>query len=385
MYTPSTSLVKSTGKTSPVGELMSELLQLLNILPESFSSRIPSDSLDCLVEFVLDLGRPFEVRYTDGNEIHEDLEVTHEILEASMNYLGEFGQDNRAGINRTLHRISKIVAKDGKTVVGLTCRAGRPIPGSVDVLKDFLDTGKSILLLGKPGIGKTSKLRSIAEYLSDYRRVVIVDTSSEIAGEGHIPHSAIGRARRLQVPFNKSQEDIMIEAVENHTPEVIIIDEISTVPEAKAARTIAQRGVQLIATAHGKTLSDFMQNPPLEELVGGINAVTLTDENAKANNGRKTKLERKTHPTFDVVVEIISYDEIHIHPDCTIAVDAILNPESEIPPTQQWRSVSGKQLYLNPHERNDREDTPRKRTISNRHPRDSKEVNSKKLRGRKRY
>ncbi|OGI18037.1 MAG: hypothetical protein A2255_09310, partial [Candidatus Melainabacteria bacterium RIFOXYA2_FULL_32_9] len=185
---------------------------------------------------------------------------------------------------------------------------------------------KSILFLGKPGVGKTTKLREIARLLSDNlgKRVVVVDTSNEIAGDGDIPHCAIGKSRRMQVPSPERQKDVMIEAVENHTPEVIVVDEIGTEAEAQAARTIAERGVMLIATAHGNTLENLIKNPTLSDLVGGVSTVTLGDDEARRRATQKTVLEREKQPTFDVVVEIMDRDTLAVYSDVTAAVDYIL-------------------------------------------------------------
>lgn len=303
---------------------MDDIQRLLEILP--------SDALDLiedpedLIEIVLDIGRPLELRYNDNEFVlHEDYIITEKFLDKVLHRISMFGPDNRAGIDGTLHRISRIQNRHNETV-GLTCRIGKPFYGSVDLLKDLLDAGHNILLLGAPGIGKTTKLRDAARYLSTdgRKRVVIVDTSNEIAGDGNTSHPAVGRSRRLQVPLQKNQHDVMIEAVENHTPQVVVIDEISTVQEAQAARTIAQRGVQLIATAHGRTLEDLIKNPPLVSLIGGINVVTLSDDQAKERGTSKTVQERQTDPTFDVVVELLGYDEVAVHPCVKDAVDAFL-------------------------------------------------------------
>jgi stage III sporulation protein SpoIIIAA len=280
---------------------------------------------DELVEVVLDLGRPPEARFGEETvELAEELVTRDELLEV-VGRVGSFGPDNRAGIERTLHRISALRNRQGD-VIGLTCRVGRAVFGTVDVLRDVIETGHSILLLGRPGVGKTTLLREAARVLADDggSRVVVVDTSNEIAGDGDIPHPAIGRARRMQVPAPDRQHQVMIEAVENHMPEVIVIDEIGTHAEAEAARTIAERGVQLIATAHGNTLENLLQNPTLSDLVGGIHAVTLSDEEARRRRTQKTVLERKAPPTFDVVVEIHARDELVVHHDVAEMVDRFL-------------------------------------------------------------
>ncbi len=278
-----------------------------------------------LLEVVLDLGREPEARFP-GEVINLSQDaVSREDIDYVVARVGDFTDDNRAGIERTLHRISAIRNRQGR-VVGLTCRIGRCVYGTVDIIRDVVDTGKSILLLGRPGIGKTTKLREVARILADElnKRVVIVDTSNEIAGDGDIPHPGIGQARRMQVPRPHLQHDVMIEAVENHMPEVIVIDEIGTEAEALAARTIAERGVQLIGTAHGNTLDNLIVNPTLTDLIGGIHAVTLSDEEAKRRGTQKTVLERKAPPTFDVVIEILEINKLAIHHDVAEVVDAYL-------------------------------------------------------------
>ncbi len=285
-----------------------------------------------LLEVVIDLGRLPEARYADHERFLSDLEITPEDIEYVTARIGAFGEDNRAGIPRTLHRISAIRNRSG-VVIGLTCRVGRAIFGTVSIIRDLVESGKSILLLGKPGTGKTTMLREVARVLAEdlRKRVVIVDTSNEIAGDGDIPHPGIGRARRMQVPRPSEQHAVMIEAVENHMPEVIVIDEIGTELEAMAARTIAERGVQLIGTAHGNTLDNLMVNPTLSDLIGGIQAVTLGDEEARRRGTQKTVQERKSPPTFDVLIEIQSWDRVAVYPDVATAVDALLRGEQPQP------------------------------------------------------
>ena len=264
---------------------------------------------DELIEVVLDLGRPPEARFPDHMEELSAEQVAGADLDHVTTRVGTFGKDNRAGIERTLHRISAMRNRAG-TIIGLTCRVGRALFGTVDILRDVIESGTSLLLLGRPGIGKTTLLREAARVLADAtgKRVVVVDTSNEIAGDGDIPHPGIGHARRMQVPTPSEQHAVMIEAVENHMPEVIVIDEIGTEAEALAARTIAERGVQLIATAHGNTLDNLLRNPTLADLLGGIQAVTLSDEEARRRGTQKTVLERRAPPTFDVLVEIQERD-----------------------------------------------------------------------------
>ena len=299
---------------------------MLGVLPPSVRDALAkAGDLEDLIEVVLDLGRRPEARYTSRSVYLNESLVTRQEIEYVESRIGHFTRDNRAGIERTLHRISAMRNRLGE-IVGLTCRVGRAIYGTVDIVRDMVESGKSILLMGKPGVGKTTLLREAARVLADDldKRVIVVDTSNEIAGDGDVPHPGIGRARRMQVPDPEHQHAVMIEAVENHMPEVIVIDEIGTSQEALAARTIAERGVQLIATVHGNTLENLMINPTLSDLVGGIQPVTLSDEEARRRGTQKTVLERKAPPTFDVLIEIQNKDRFAIYPDVADAVDHML-------------------------------------------------------------
>ncbi len=308
---------------------------LLNVLPPHIREALFSAGKpDMLVEVVLDLGRQPEARYPGRAVYLNDSLVSREDIQYVESRVGHFTRDNRAGIERTLHRISAMRNRLGE-IVGLTCRVGRAIYGTVDIIRDIVESGKSLLLMGKPGVGKTTLLREAARVLADdlEKRVIVVDTSNEIAGDGDVPHPGIGRARRMQVPDPEYQHAVMIEAVENHMPEVIVIDEIGTAQEALAARTIAERGVQLIATVHGNTLENLMLNPTLSDLVGGIQPVTLSDEEARRRGTQKTVLERKAPPTFDVLIEIQDKDRLAIYQDVAEAVDYMLRgyiPSTEI-------------------------------------------------------
>jgi stage III sporulation protein SpoIIIAA len=278
-----------------------------------------------LLEIVLDLGREPEARVPGREILLSTQAVTEMDLEYVASRVGQFGDDNRAGIERTLHRVSAIRNRRGR-IVGLTCRVGRAVTGTAEIFRDIVESGESVLLLGRPGIGKTTMLRESARLLADEqrKRVVIVDTSNEIGGDGDIPHPGIGHARRMQVRTPLLQHAVMIEAVENHMPEVIVIDEIGTELEAAAARTIAERGVQLIATAHGQTLENLLVNPTLNDLLGGIQSVTLSDEEARRRGTQKTVLERRSPPTFDVLIEIQDRERVAIHQPLAEVVDAAL-------------------------------------------------------------
>ncbi len=308
-----------------------EIVTALNALPDR----------ETLIEVVLDLGRRPEARYPGSEVTLLDREITDKDIAFVVEHIGSFGDDNRAGIERTLHRISAIRNRNGK-IVGLTCRIGRAVYGTIEIIADFVESGKSILIMGRPGIGKTTMLREAARVLADEqrKRVVVVDTSNEIAGDGDIPHPAIGKARRMQVRTPSLQHEVMIEAVENHMPEVIVIDEIGTELEAQAARTIAERGVQLIGTAHGNNLDNLMLNPTLSDLIGGIQSVTLGDEEARRRRSQKSVLERKAPPTFDVIVEIQDRERVLAHSDVAETVDAMLLGDP-VAPELRWRDEEG--------------------------------------------
>jgi stage III sporulation protein SpoIIIAA len=302
-----------------------DLDTLLSVLPPVITDSLRRiGRFNELIEVVMDLGRPPEARYVglDGSngdgivakeetlELRSD-EVTQDDIEYVLEGVGSFDEDNRAGIARTLHRISAIKNRHN-TVVGLTCRVGRAVYGTLEI------------------VGKTTMLREAARVLSEQRRVVIVDTSNEIGGDGDIPHPAVGRARRMQVATPARQDEVMIEAVENHNPQVIVIDEIGRESEAEAARTIAERGVQLIGTAHGQTLENLMMNPTLSDLIGGIESVTLSDEEARRRGTQKTVLERRAPPTFDVLIEIRDRHKLLVHHDVSEAVDALLRNRAPV-------------------------------------------------------
>jgi len=306
--------------------ILDDLDAFMDIFPDEIAqSLIAREDIGDLVEVVLDLGRAPEARFPSEQISLSESEVSREQIAHVVEHVGHFGDDNRAGIERTLHRISVMRNRAGKPV-GLTCRVGRAVFGSVRLIDDLIRSGKSVLILGRPGVGKTTILRETARVLADEanKRVVVVDTSNEIAGDGDVPHPAIGRARRMQVANTSLQHNVMIEGVENHMPEVIVIDEMSTELEALAARTIAERGVQLVATAHGNTLANVVSNPTLADLVGGMQTVTLGDIEARRRRTQKTVLERKHDPTFDIVVEIRERNAVAIHPEVGTAVDRML-------------------------------------------------------------
>lgn len=307
-------------------QFQNDLNKLLEVLPPKVRQHVNYNHMEDVIEIVLDIGRTPEIRHSDGKieYIGEDT-VNSEDIEYITSRIQEFTSDNRSGIPGTLHRISAIRNRQGK-VIGLTCRIGRVVTGTIACIKDFCMMNKSILFLGRPGVGKTTKLREISRLVADElgKRVVVVDTSNEIAGDGDTPHPAIGHARRMQVTQPQYQKDVMIEAVENHTPEVIVVDEIGTEEEAQAARTIAERGVMLIATAHGNSLESLIKNPTLSDLVGGIQSVTLGDDEARRRASQKTVLEREKQPTFDIVIEILDRNTLAVYKDTAEAVDYIL-------------------------------------------------------------
>ncbi|MBP9040579.1 MAG: AAA family ATPase [Anaerolineaceae bacterium] len=315
-----------------------DLQILMSVLPQRIISAVEkANNSDNLLEIVLDLGRLPMARYVDSELILSQEEVGRADIDHVVSRIGEFDADNRAGLERTLHRISAIRNRHG-VIVGLTCRVGRAVYGTIEIIQDLVESGKSILLLGKPGIGKTTMLRESARILAESKRVIIVDTSNEIGGDGDVPHPAVGKARRMQVATPSLQHEVMIEAVENHNPEVVIIDEIGRELEAMAARTIAERGVQLVATAHGRTLENLLLNPTLSDLVGGIESVTLSDEEARRRGTQKTVLERRSPPTFDVLVELQERDRLAVHPDVAQAVDALVRGYP-LQPEIRWRDA----------------------------------------------
>ena len=302
-----------------------DLELLITLLPDDIAGAIRglNGERRSLTEIVLDLGRSPLARIESGDRDLLPREITRDDLAAVESRIGSFGGDNRAGISGTLHRISAVRNRSG-AIVGLTCRVGRAVPGAAEIIADEIRSGRSVLLLGRPGVGKTTVLREAARLAAERRRVIVVDTSNEIAGDGDIPHPAIGRARRMQVPSIERQHAVMIEAVENHMPEVIVIDEIGTELEAQAARTIAERGVQLIGTAHGIDLGSLLVNPTLADLIGGVESVVLGDDEARRRGTAKTTLERKAPPTFQVVVELLAPGHVAVYPNVAEAVDEML-------------------------------------------------------------
>ena len=318
-----------------------DLEALLEVLPSNIRHAVEkANNSEKLLEIVIDLGRVPTARFVENEVTLLEKEISRAEIDHITERIGTFDADNRAGMERTLHRISAIRNRLG-AIVGLTCRVGRAVYGTVDIIQDIIESGKSVLILGRPGVGKTTLLREAARILAENKRVVIVDTSNEIGGDGDVPHPAVGRARRMQVSQPMLQHEVMIEAVENHNPEVIVIDEIGRELEAQAARTIAERGVQLIGTAHGQTLDNLLLNPTLSDLIGGIEAVTLSDEEARRRGTQKTVLERRSPPTFDVVIEIQTRDRFAVHLDISASVDSLLRGVP-VPPEVRTRDADGK-------------------------------------------
>jgi stage III sporulation protein SpoIIIAA len=309
-----------------------DLDKLLDNLPFFIQENLNNNSnKDKLIEIVMDLGRRPEARFTTGPEYLSQKLISWQDIDYTTKRISKFSDDNRAGIERTLHRISCIRNRQS-LINGLTCRVGRAIFGTISIIRDLLESEQSILILGKPGVGKTTIIREIARVLSDEmgKRVIIVDTSNEIAGDSDVPHSGIGRARRMQVSKTEFQHQIMIEAVENHMPEVIIIDEIGTELEALAACTIAEKGVQLVGTTHGNCLKNLIKNPPLSNLIGGIQYVTLSDDEAKQRGTQKSILERKSYPAFQIAIEINDQNSWTIHEDIKESIDLLLREDYSI-------------------------------------------------------
>ena len=321
-----------------------DLNALMAVLPPNIIGALEkADNSDNLLEIVLDLGRKPMARFVDHELQLAERDVERADIDHVVARIGDFDADNRAGLERTLHRISAIRNRHA-VIVGLTCRVGRAVYGTIEIIQDLVESGKSILLLGKPGIGKTTMLRESARILAESKRVIIVDTSNEIGGDGDVPHPAVGKARRMQVATPSLQHEVMIEAVENHNPETVVIDEIGRELEAMAARTIAERGVQLVATAHGRTLENLLLNPTLSDLVGGIESVTLSDEEARRRGTQKTVLERRSPPTFDVLVELQERDRLAVHQDVAAAVDTLVRGYPLLPEIR-WRDA-GNEVHI---------------------------------------
>ncbi len=343
---------KSVRSVDMTDAIRDDLNRFLDILPGSIQHTLNQHpQCDELMEVVMDLGRQPEARFSDHAEYLSEQPITDDDLSHCINRVGSFSGDNRAGIEKTLHRISAMRNRSGK-VVGLTCRVGRAVFGTIGMIHDLVETGQSILMLGRPGVGKTTALREIARVLADDmgKRVVIIDTSNEIAGDGDIPHPAIGRARRMQVSRPELQHQVMIEAVENHMPEVIVIDEIGTELEALAARTIAERGVQLVGTAHGNRIENLIKNPTLSDLVGGIQSVTLGDDEARRRGSQKSVLERKAPPTFEIAVEMLERQRWVVHERVSDTVDSLLRGRL---PNPQVRTVNDAGKTIITHELSD--------------------------------
>ena len=320
--------------------------QLIEKLPFFINNYLSfHSSKDQLIEIILDLGRRPEARFQTGPKYLSQKIISWQDLEYTIKRIGTFNLENRTGIDRTLHRISCIRNRQF-LINGLTCRVGRSIFGTISVIRDLLELNKSILILGKPGIGKTTIIREIARILANEmeKRVIVIDTSNEIAGESDVPHLTIGYARRMQGSKTKLQHQVMLEAVENHTPQVIIIDEISTELEVLASRTIGEKGVQLIGTTHGHSLNNLIKNPVLVDLMGGVEYVTLSDDEAKRRKTKKSILERKTFPTFDIIIEMNESHFWTIHEDTKTSIDFLLRDRSFIKQIRYFSNIGKIQI-----------------------------------------
>ena len=327
-------------------DLNDDLEKLIENLPFFLQEHLNKHTYrDQLIEVILDLGRRPEARFVNGSEYLSQKIISWQDIDYTTKQISKFSNENRAGIERTLHRISCIRNRQF-LINGLTCRVGRAIFGTISVIRDLLESEQSILILGKPGVGKTTIIREIARVLADEmeKRVIIIDTSNEIAGDSDVPHSGIGRARRMQVAKTELQHQVMIEAVENHMPQVIIVDEIGTELEVLAARTIAEKGVQLVGTTHGNCLENLIKNPPLSDLIGGIQYVTLSDDEAKRRGTQKSILERKAYPAFEIVIEINSSHFWTIHEDVKNSVDSFLRGLFTISQVRQFSLTEKTQI-----------------------------------------
>jgi len=331
----SADFVRLAAAPSPAHPAASEELDaLFNILPTAIASAIRERPADSLVDIVLDLGRVPKVHVEEETKDGRRRIKAHALplplvtevdIQTVLGGIGTLSADNRAGIPHTLHRVSALRARDG-SVIGFTMRVGRVVYGSLKLMGDIVSSGKSVLLVGAPGVGKTTVLREMARVLSDeyHKRVMVVDTSNEIAGDARIPHSGIGSARRIEVPTPNKQALVMLEAVQNHTPEVIIVDEIGSRDEVVSMQAIAHRGVRLVATVHGTSLWQVVNNPSVCALIGGVHPVILSDAEAKLRESKKTVMQRQHPPVYDVAIEITSRSSWVVYPDVAVAVDNML-------------------------------------------------------------
>jgi len=324
-------------------DVQDSIATLVCLLPQELRQKLgPGNLLHGLPpshkvrDIILDLGQRPRAFFGHRELVFLKDDPADKVMQADMEHVQDqledkFGPDNRAGINGCLHRISAMRAKAGK-VYGLTMRVGRAIFGNTNLITDLLlGTNSSILFLGTPGCGKTTIIREAARILSeDAHSVVVVDTSNEICGDGLVPHPAIGLARRMMVPSLESQAAILVEAVQNHTPDVIIVDEIGRAPEVEAARTVKERGVRIIGSAHGD-LRGLVKNAMLNDLIGGTETVTVGDAQARkfqASGGEfsKVRTQRSGAPVFDIVIELQSgsFHQWQVTTNVAKAVDRIL-------------------------------------------------------------
>ncbi|EPY22109.1 R3H domain-containing protein [Strigomonas culicis] len=305
-----------------------ETQHLLSLLPAALREALvqhPDFALSTVEEFFVHVGQDVEVRGDDWvvRLPPPSLDDLHQLLAR----VGRFGADGRGCVPGTAHRVSVWRGRRGESL-GVTLRVGRYVPNAAKALLPLALQG-SVLILSKAGKGKTTLLRDLSSSLAheaSMPRVTVVDTSNEIGGDGPLPMAFLGRCRRLQVARREDQGRSMIEVIQNHSPEFLVVDELANAEEADAAWSIAQRGVNLVGTCHGERLADLLQNRALNLLVGGAAHAFLSNEERRLRNKtKKTILERPHVSPFDFVVELHTRSKGHLYHDVNRAVDLLLD------------------------------------------------------------